>query len=244
MRPIALRIAPPKARCVLGRARARHPDDMDMDINRVDSQGNREKHRDPAEKGCWQCGIEGHQRRNCPERKNGNRGLFKRNEAKKSPNSNQSRIRQLSEVLTSFSQDKMDDLIKNGPTPQSQSRRIGFSLTPVRFMRTQEHNVPERGNEDQLPPLTRLEQHENWRKHTAFVVASNSPMQMDRRISITSRDTRKNHPGQSTPRHRVHKELHQLVVRAKQQAQHQNILRSLTRLQRRLHSQRVGHELC
>ena len=109
-----------------GPSRARHPDDMDIDVNRVDSQGNREKRRDPAEKGCWQCGVEGHQRHNCPERKNGNRGSFKRNEAKKTPNSNQSRIRQLSEVLTSFSQDEMDDLIKNGLVPNHDRDKSDF----------------------------------------------------------------------------------------------------------------------
>ena len=57
------------------------------------------------------------------------------------------------------------------------------------FTRTQKHNVPERVNEEQLPPLTRVEQCENWKKHTALVVASNSLMQMDQKVSITTRDT-------------------------------------------------------
>ena len=62
-------------------------------------------------------GKEGHQRRNCPEKRT-NQSSFKRND-KKTPSEQKNRIRQLSEVLTSFSQDEMDALIRHGLVPDS-----------------------------------------------------------------------------------------------------------------------------
>ena len=99
-----------------------HQDDMDIHVNQVDSQGNRQKCCDPAKKGCWGCGKEGHQHRNCPETKTNN---FKQND-KKTPTNQQSRIRQLSEVLTCFSEDEMDNLMRNGLVPNPDHNDADF----------------------------------------------------------------------------------------------------------------------